>query len=1130
MSKFAPLLVAFVCVCASAVEFTEAPKRDAMKISPASNEAETAIQKFKLAENVKIEVFAAEPDCANIVAISFDNDGKLYVCETFRINEGVLDNRSFSGKAEPLDEDLASKSPEDRLALVKRFRMGEYAKLSGVTERIRLVQDTNGDGKADKATVFADNMSTVLDGTAEGVLAYKGNVWFANIPNFWYFKDTDGDGKADIRRSLHYGYGVRYAFQGHDSHGVKVGPDGRIYFSIGDRGAHIKLAGGKSIDLTECGAVFRCNFDGSDLEIVHTGLRNPQSLAFDKFGNLFTGDNNSDAGDKARWVQICEGGDSGWRIGYQLIGKPAQRGPWNSETMWAPQNELQANFIVPPIANITNGPSGVAYYPGTGLQDKYKDHFFLCDFRGGKGSCVHSFYLTPKGASYELKENGKIIEDILATDCVFGPDGGLYVSDWVEGWRGTGKGRVYRLFNADAVAQDVAKETKKLLNGGLARHTPADLEKLLAHADMRVRMEAQFELVARGMESIARLSSVAAKNDNLYARLHAIWGLEQIARAGTPAALDAVVPLLADAEPEVRGQAAKVLGDHKIPAAFEGMLKLLKDSSPRAQYFAAISAGKFGRTEAIAPLCDLLKANDNKDPYIRHAAVQGLFNVGDVEGVLKHMNHESAAVRLGVLLLLRRFERAEVGEFLKDKDPRVVLEAARAINDIPIRGCLPELAALIEKPVDSYPLMSRSIAANLRWGTADCAKRLVDLAAKSDASAVLRTEALTALGQWPGTTGRDPITGNWRPTMHPRDVKAAAEALQPQLVQIARGAPTSVRVAALQAADKLGSGGSGEVFVELVGDTNTPLSVRIEALRTLASRKDPKLSDAMKICLTDPSGSLRREAALALVKINPSEAATMLESVLESGFISDQKFAITNLAGLPDGKADELIGRWLDNAIAGKVPKEVLFDVLDAGQKRNKPEMKEKLAKYDAARPKDDPLANFREVLYGGNSGQGRTTFMDKQETQCMRCHTVRGRGGDVGPDLSSIGFQTREYILEGIVNPNKQIAKGFEQVTVRFGETNKVAVGTIKSESETELVLNTVTEGYVKIPKNEIKMRKVGLSGMPEDVWEKLSKQELRNIVEYLAGQKRDDPNKKDEKKDEKKTDEKAKDAKEKS
>ena len=84
----------------------------------------------------------------------------------------------------------------------------------------------------------------------------------------------------------------------------------------------------------------RCNQDGSDLEEFAFGLRNPQELVFDELGNLFTGDNNSDGGDRARWVHVVEGGDSGWRVGWQFIEYPNSRGPWNAEKMWHPQIEV----------------------------------------------------------------------------------------------------------------------------------------------------------------------------------------------------------------------------------------------------------------------------------------------------------------------------------------------------------------------------------------------------------------------------------------------------------------------------------------------------------------------------------------------------------------------------------------------------------------------------------------------------------------------------------------------------------------------------------------------------------------------------------------------------------------------
>src|SRR5205807_763403 len=170
------------------------------------------------------------------------------------------------------------------------------------------------------------------------------------------------------------GYGVRFGFIGHDLHGLRFGPDGKLYFSIGDRGLRVETEG-RTVSSTETGAVLRCNPDGSGLEIVATGLRNPQELVFDQYGDLFTGDNNSDSGDEARWVYLVEGGDSGWRVGYQFMENPYSRGPFNEEKLWHPHFEGQAAYIVPPIANISSGPSGVAYFPGTGLPARFQDHF-----------------------------------------------------------------------------------------------------------------------------------------------------------------------------------------------------------------------------------------------------------------------------------------------------------------------------------------------------------------------------------------------------------------------------------------------------------------------------------------------------------------------------------------------------------------------------------------------------------------------------------------------------------------------------------------------------------------------------------------------------------------------------------
>jgi quinoprotein glucose dehydrogenase len=193
-------------------------------------------------------------------------------------------------------------------------------------------------------------------------------VWFTNIPKLWRLRDADGDGVAEVRDPVHDGYGVHTSLIGHDLHGLVVGPDRRLYFSIGDRGFHVEYEG-RTHAYPDEGAVLRCELDGSGLEVVHRGLRNPQELAFDLHGDLFTGDNNSDGGDRARLVQIVPGADSGWRIGFQWLD---DRGAWNRERMWHPRHPGQSARTLPPIANFADGPSGLAFDPGVGLPERFR--------------------------------------------------------------------------------------------------------------------------------------------------------------------------------------------------------------------------------------------------------------------------------------------------------------------------------------------------------------------------------------------------------------------------------------------------------------------------------------------------------------------------------------------------------------------------------------------------------------------------------------------------------------------------------------------------------------------------------------------------------------------------------------
>ncbi len=307
------LLGPLLTVGASAEDYTPA-------IQPASEEGQQAIAGFQVPAGMTVTLFAAEPQLANPVAFGIDEQGRLYVCETFRQQKGVEDNR---GHMNWLEDDLSLTSVAERVEMFRKFLGESVVDYTREQDRIRLLTDTDGDGKADRDTVFAASFNAIEDGTGAGVLAIEGDVYYTCIPKLWKLRDDDGDGIAEVEQVLHDGYGVRVAFRGHDMHGLVLGPDGRIYFSIGDRGYNVLTSEGRQLVRPDTGAVFRCERDGSQLEVFAYGLRNPQELAFDDFGNLFTGDNNSDSGDKARWVNVVEGGDTGWQMYYQYL--PDQR-------------------------------------------------------------------------------------------------------------------------------------------------------------------------------------------------------------------------------------------------------------------------------------------------------------------------------------------------------------------------------------------------------------------------------------------------------------------------------------------------------------------------------------------------------------------------------------------------------------------------------------------------------------------------------------------------------------------------------------------------------------------------------------------------------------------------------------
>ena len=198
---------------------------------------------------------------------------------------------------------------------------------------------------------------------------------------------------------------------------------------------------------------------------------------------------------------------------------------------------------------------------------------------------------------------------------------------------------------------------------------------------------------------------------------------------------------------------------------------------------------------------------------------------------------------------------------------------------------------------------------------------------------------------------------------------------------------------------------------------------------------------------------------------------------------------------------EKILGEWLDKLARGNVPNELYLDILEAAEKR--PSLKAKAEKIGETLGANGPLKDLVVSLYGGDAAAGRKIFFERADVSCMRCHKIKGEGGEVGPDLTGIGTrQPREYIAESIAFPNKQIAKGFESVLVTLNNGMAYA-GIVKSEDSNNLVLNSPEDGIVTIKKADIKARNFGLSAMPEGMAALLGKKDLRDLIEFIATQK---------------------------
>lgn len=1117
------LLFVFGFSSAARAQSVPTPAPEPPVIEPASEDGQTAITQFKFPVNLKCEMVAAEPDVANIVAFHRDYQGNIYVCETFRQGKGVEDNRNH---AHWMDDELAAQTVQDRIDFVRKYIPDADKTYTAKDDRIRLLRDTSGNGKPDSISVFSDRYNKLEMGTGAGVLSYRGKVYYTCIPDLFELQDADGDGVAETRKSLHTGYGVRYAFRGHDMHGLIVGPDGMLYFSIGDRGYNLS----PTIKDPASGAVFRCELDGSQLEVVATGLRNPQELAFDDFGNLFSGDNNSDSGDKARWVEIIEGGDAGWRMYYQY---QQDRGPFNREKIWYPYHKDTPAYIIPPIANIADGPSGLEYYPGTGFGEDFRGRFFLCDFRGDAAqSGIRSWRNKAKGAYWEVVDDDKPFWNMLVTDLDFGSDGKLYTSDWVFGWNGENKGRLYSFTDPENQNRAIVKQVESLLRQGLQSQPPENLRILISHPDQRVRMESQFELVARN--DLASLKSIALDTKvGTHGRLHAIWGVGQLARSGKAdqIALGMVFldRLFRDRDAEVVGAACGVASNFRY-VNNSAINRLLVHDNLRVRYRAAMALSKIGTGNDVDAVVKMLIDNADSDPIVRHGGIMALNGIslrdaGDgAERVADLIRHKSPSVRIALCVAMRKLllsnepkaakmkaHAAElVGGLLDDRDLKIVLEAARVVHDVDVQSQMGKLAGLakrIDEFVSSDALIRRIVSANVRAGTAENAKTLVAIARNEVLEEDRRIEAIEALGDWAAPPERDLVLHDWRPLdRSQRNVLDARQALEPEFVHFASGVGR-VTSAAITAAGNLKLSSIGEALEKVALNSEGQAGERVASLMSLAKLKYDRMG-AVLAKLESSFGELPAELGGPVIQlvsdVDEDRAMDLIKYTLASGQQLTQQAAISTLGEMKSRGASDLLAALLRKMNANDFQANLRLDVSLAANGRTEESVKKQLAAYVAATvDPNEPATVYVDAMIGGDDNKGANVFYGKTEVSCVRCHRIDGTGGQVGPELSGIGKnKDRLYLLESIVHPNKVVAEGYTQVKVTT-EDGELFVGIVKRETDDSLVLLDADGKEIVIAQKAIDDLRPGKSSMPADLITKLTKKEVRDLVEFLSNRK---------------------------
>ncbi len=1053
---------------------------------------------------LKFTEFAREPMVRNVVAVTVDEQGRVYATSVVRRQAADLDIRRFP---EWIESDLSLTSvaakqdflrqqltPAHSATFAGRFEdtngdgSFDFNDLNLLADQITRLEDIDGDGVADRFAKFNATENTPVTGIAAGLAAWDGSLFAAVEPDLLRLDDTDGDGLPDQRVVLAHGFSHHIGYGGHNFSGTTIGPDGRIYAAVADRGMNVAAFDGSRHSNPHSGAVVRAELDGTGFEIFATGLRNLQEFAFDNWGNLLGVDNDGDMpGERERFVYVPEGSDTGWRTYWQY--RENNYNPWQAEGLDVPPHAGQPAYLFPALSLYMDGPAGFVFNPGTALAPAYRDYFFLSTFPSRQ---LFAFQAEPQGAAFRMVNEHLAASGVLMVGLAFGADGKLYLADWSsDGYAMNEKGAVWTLDDPAFADSPARTETARLLALNWPAQDATFLRQHLAHADQRVRLKAQFELVRR--DASQTLLAVARDPEaDRFARGHAIWGLGQLLRRGQPLPTEALLALLADPDAELRTQTARIIGEARpaVPASAAALIPLLADPADRPRFFAAIALGRLRHREAVPTLLDYLKT-DGADPYHRHAAVMGLAGSASAEQLAALTEAPAPHERLGAIVALRRQRSPLVARFLHDADPLVVAEAALAIyDDESIPDALPALAALLPETGQAHErTIRRALGAALRLRDAEQAAAVAAFAADANHDAGLRLHALALLQAWPVPPKLGPVQGAFR-DLPPVEAAAIAPHVARALRDLAKDADPALARAAWQAAATFAIEPDTADLIAIV-QQDTPLAA--DALRNLHPSDPSRLARLASTALSSQHAEVRAAALRALHRADADAALTVARDLALGSDIPVARAAIELLAAIDS----PVLARALDALRAGTLPPELALDVVEAAARSPNAQTAAALSAYQESKDAGDPLAPYSETLHGGDPAAGRAIFQTSVVAQCTLCHRVDGPGSNVGPALNRIGRKAPEYLLRALVLPGADVAMGFGFTTLTLADGETVS-GTLAAEDADTVTMKLADGSERPVAKSAITDRAPILSSMPP-MGQIISRRELRDVLAYL-------------------------------